>query len=337
MSDQIKMESENKFLTNILILSLGGIGMFFLCYYLTSASLKGPYPQISGIILGGFFGFIGCLSLVSIYSLDKIFVYEDRVIFKSIFGNIKKIIYLQDIVSWTEIVKKSKYNEWKDLTIYTENTKYKFSSSFYYNYRELRNALVKGKSRDLQRQSNWLVRNNLYFGIGFVIMGGLFSFAAYHFYSIKDHEIQPSELQTIHDVIINKAEIEKGSKGSSSISINLKSYPAFYFKIAGNGYSETFASDYVANVEIGDTLSLEVLKDEYQMKLTKEKPLGFWDKTVNYSFISVYSLRDKKNVYLNLSDYNRARKIDAPIGILLFGFVGLLVLGYGIYLLIKNI
>jgi hypothetical protein len=336
MNEQVKIKSDNSFLTYFITLLLGGLGMLWVCYYLTSGALKDPYPQIAGIILGGFFGLFGFLCLIAIYSLDSIYIYSDYLKVKSIFGNIKKTIYLDEIITWTEIEKETKYTKWTDLTIYTDRTKFKLSSSIYNNYQQLKSALVKEKTRDLQRQNNWFRRNNLYYAIGFTILGGLFLYTAYHFYLTKDNEIKYSELQTITDVITNKAEIEKGSKGSRSIRIKLKSYPTFSFDIAGNGYSATYASDYVANVKIGDTLNLDIMKDEYQMKLTKEKSLGFWDKTINYSFISVYGLRDKNNTYLNLTDYNNVHKSDTPIGIWVFGLAGLFVLGSGLYLFTKK-
>jgi hypothetical protein len=336
MSDQLKVKSDNSFLTYFLTFLLGGLGMLWICYYITSGALRDPYPDIVGVILGGFFGLFGFLCLISIYSFDSIFIFSDHFKVKSIFGNTKKVIFLNDITTWTEIEKETKYVKWTDLTIYTEQTKYKLTSSIYNNYPQLKNALVRGKKRDLHKQNSWFSRNNFYYAIGFTIFGGLSLFVAYHFYLTKDNEINYSELQTITDVITNKAEIKKGSKGSRSIRIKLKSYPSFSFDIAGNGYSATYASDYVTNVKIGDTLSLDIIKDEYQMKLTKEKPLGFWDKTINYSFILVYGLRDKNNSYLNLSDYNNEHKSDSPIGIWLFGLVGLFVLGVGLYLFTKN-
>ncbi len=336
MNEQAIIKSENSFLTYFLIWVSGGLGMIWVGYYLTSAALEDPYPQIAGIILGVFFGLFGFLCLIAIYSLDSIFIFSDHLKIKSILGNTKKVIFLNDITTWTEIEKETEYTKWTDLTIYTEQTKFKISSSIYNNYPQLKNALVRGKTRDLQRQNNWFRRNNLYHAVGFTILGGLFMYAAYHFYLTKDNEIKYSELQTITDVIINKAEIEKGSKSSRSIRVELKSYPSFSFGIAGNGYSASHASDYVANVQIGDTLNLDIMKDEYQMKITKEKPLGFWDKTVNYSLISVYGLRDKNNIYLNLTDYNNEHKSDTPIGIWLFGLAGLCVLGSGLYLLCKE-
>lgn len=336
MNEHVKVKSDNSFLTCFLILLLGGVGMLWVCYYLTSEALKAPYPQIAGIILGVFFGLLGFLCLIPLYSLDSILIYSDHLKVKSIFGNTKKIIYLKDIITWTEVEKETKYTKWTDLTIYTDRTKYKLSSSTYKNYPQLKSALVKGKTRDLQRQTSWFRRNNLYYAFGYTIVGGLFLYASYHFYLTIDNEIKYSKLHTVTDVITNKAEIVKGSKSSRSIRIKLKSYPSFNFDIAGNGYSATYSLDYVSNVKIGDTLSVDIMKDEYQIKITKEKQPGFWDKTVNYSFISVYGLRDKNNSYLILSDYNNEHKSDKPIGIWLFGLVGLFVLGSGLYLFKKS-
>ena len=336
MNEQVKIESDNSFSTYFLVLLLCGLGMLLLCYYLTSDALKGPYPQIAGIILGGFFGLFGFLCLIAIYGLDSIFINADLLKVKSIFGSTKKVILLSDITTWTEIEKKTRHTKWKELTIYTDRTKFKLSSSIYNNYPELKRALVKGKRRDLQIQNNWVRRNNLYYAIGFTIFGGLCLYATYHFYLIKDKEVKYSELQRIRDVITNNAEIEKGRKGSRSIRIKLKSYPSFMFDIKGNSYSATYTSDYVTHVKVGDTLNLDIMKDEYQMKLTKEKRLGFWDKTVNYSFISVYGLSDNNHTYLDLTDYNNEHKSDSSIGIWLFGLVGLFVLGNGLYLFAKR-
>jgi len=134
MSEQVKVKSDNSFLSYLLIFLSSGLGMFWVCYYLTSEALKEPYPQIAGIVLGGVFGLFGFLSLIAIYSLDSVFIYSNRLIVKSIFGNTKKVIYLRDITTWTEIEKESKYMNWTDLTIYTNRTKYKLSSSIYNNY-----------------------------------------------------------------------------------------------------------------------------------------------------------------------------------------------------------
>lgn len=336
MTDKPKLKSDNSFKIYFIILLLGGIGFSFLCYYLISSSLSGPYPQIVGIILGIFFGIFGLLCLISLNSFDSILIYSDRVVVKSILGYIKKTIYFSDITSWTEIPKQNNSSKWLELTIFTERTKYKLSSSIYNNYSHLKRTIVKDKQRNLIKQRNWSRRNNLYYAIGTSLFGILCLFAAYHFYITKDDEIQYTNIHSITDVITNKPEIIKGSKGSRDIHIKLKSWPEFIFQISGNSYEATYTSDYIEYVKVGDTLSLDIMKDEYEMKLSKEKPLGFWDKTVNYQFIPVYGFKDRNRSYLTISDYNTQNRSDTSIGIWFFGIGGLFLFGYGFVLLKKE-
>ncbi len=336
MDEPIKVKSDNSFVTYFLILLLGGLGMFWGCYALISEAISSPYPQLLDVSFGIFFGVLGFLSIIGIYHLDSILIYSDCVKVKSIFGNTKKTIFLDEITSWTEIEKENKHNRWTELTLYTERTKLKLSSSIYDNYPELRRTLVRGKRRDFDREKKWSNRNNLYYAIGFAILGGVFLYLGYDCYATKDKEVIYSDLHTITDVITNKVEIQKRRKGSSWIRINLKSYPSFNFDIDGLAYSATYASEYVANVKVGDTLYVDIRKDDYQMKLTKEKPLGFWDKTINYSIIPVYELRDKNLTYLSLLGYNGEHKSDTSFGFWVYGLVGAFFFGTGIYLFGKR-
>ncbi len=336
MNEEPTIKSVSSFRTNLAILLAGGIGLLSLSYYLISISLKAPYPQIPGIIVGGLLGSIGLWGLISIYQFDFIFIFSDHFRAKSILGNTKKVIYFNDITGWTEIEKKNKYSKWTVLIIYTEKTKYKINSSIYKNCYEIKRTLTKGKPRDIKKQNNWYRRNRLFYTIGFLTIGSVFLYASYHSFLKKDRQIQYSELHTVTDIITNKAEIKKGSKGSRSIVIKLKSYPYFNFEISANGYSATNKSDYVSNVKIGDTLHLDIMKDEYQMKLSGEKQPGFWDKTVNYHLIHIYELRDKNNTYLSLSGYNKELKEDASFGIWLFGIIGVIALVSGFLYLFSN-
>jgi hypothetical protein len=340
MTEEPKIKSENSFGSYFLILFIGGIGGLFICYYLTSSALKEPYPQITGIILGSFFGLIGVVSLFCIYSFDTILIYSDHVVIRSIFGNIKKIIYIQDITIWTEVEKENKHLKWKELAIYTTQTKYQLNSSIYTNYPQLKTALILGKPRDLQKQDRRSRRNNLYLAVGLTIVGGLFLYSASLIYSRGDVEINSSQLQTITDTITSTAEIGKSSKKSSrSIHIKLKSFPAFNFNISGNAYYAMRTNDYIANVKVGDMITLSIMKDDYQMKLTKEKPLGFWDKTVNYSSIYVYELLDRKNTYLSLQGYNKESKSDSGLRlpfVFVLGLPGLGMLVLAFYLFSKH-
>ncbi|POY35000.1 hypothetical protein C3K47_17230 [Solitalea longa] len=280
----------------------------------------------------GFFGLFGLVSIGSILWVDNLEIYADKLIVKSILGYIKKTIYFEEIKSWTEIDKKNKYLTWTDLTIYTEETRYKITSNAYHNYYLIRSYLINGKQRDLEGEKNWQKRNNLYYSIGSSLIGALLFYGAYNSYLKKDKQLSYNELSKISSVIINQPEITKGSKGSKSIKIKLKDYPNFDFDINGVAFSSTYVDDYINYVNTGDTLNVYILKDEYLKKITKEKKLNFFDKTVNYQFISVYGLTDAQKIYLSLSSYNETNQKDNEEGIWLFLGLGIFFVSMAIYL-----
>jgi len=80
-----------------------------------------------------------------------------------------------------------------------------------------------------------------------------------------------------------------------------------------------------------------ILKDTYEKKLIKTKPLTFWDKTINYNLIAICGLRDNNQTYLTLNDLNNEKKSDSTSwGFWLFIIVGLGITSSGIYLLFVN-
>jgi hypothetical protein len=97
----------------------------------------------------------------------------------------------------------------------------------------------------------------------------------------------------------------------------------------GLGNTENF----IHNVKQGDTISLSILKDEFAKKITKEKELNFYDKSVNYGIISVFGVSDKNQNYLNIYNYNNELTSDKPYGIWMFGLLGLFLIGTATYLL----
>lgn len=323
MNEEPKIKSINSFRKNLIIFLVGGIGFLFLSYYLISISLNTPYPQIVGIIFGGIIGLIGLWSLKTIYHFDSIFIFDDHFKVKSFWGNTKKIIFFNEITGWAEIKKNNKYSTWSELTIYTKKTKYIINSSIYKNYYEIRKVLVKGKTKDVQKEKNWQRRNNLLYAIALIALGGIFIANSLHSFLTKSKEIQYNELHTITDIISNKAEITKGSKGSRYIIIKLKSYPYFNFEITGYGYSAADKSSYVSNVQIGDTLHVGIMKDAYLKKLSKEKTPGFWDKSVNYPLIRILELNDNNHTYLKLSEYNKQYNKHKPFVIWVSAIIGL--------------
>lgn len=82
----------------------------------------------------------------------RIEIYEDRLFTKNLF--LKKIIFLDDITSWTEINKKIKNGNlnWTEFAVYTPFTKYTINSLHWTNYQELKNHLTNGVHRDREKE-----------------------------------------------------------------------------------------------------------------------------------------------------------------------------------------
>lgn len=336
MTEQPALKSKIYFGCNWIVVIGGGVLTGWLSHYLISLAVAEPYPQVAGLAIGAFFGLFSAACFLSFLVFDTLLVYKDRVEVKSILGYHKQTIYLKDITGYTEIERKAKHDTWTDLTIYTDRSKYKFSSNYYSNYFKLKLALTRGKQQMKPQASNWLKRYNRLAVMAIMLLAGFCFWAAYHFYEEAQTPAQAPYLKTITGVLANKAEIHKGAKGSRSIWVDLEEYPYFQFHINGNAYSATNSELYVEQVRIGDTLELEIELDDYLKKLTREKELTFWDKHDNYKFIRVYGLCGKKQCYLTVSDYLRHTNKDAIWGVLLFGVVGLIVAGNGIRLFVKS-
>ncbi len=84
---------------------------------------------------------------------NKIDVYADRVEIKGLFLP-KKIIMLEDIISWYEINKNLKAVGviMQELTIKTAKTKYAIRSLNWSNYPEMRDSIVAGRMRDTEKE-----------------------------------------------------------------------------------------------------------------------------------------------------------------------------------------
>ncbi|MDG4949597.1 hypothetical protein NLM59_01555 [Weeksellaceae bacterium KMM 9724] len=296
---------------NIIILIIGGIVASIVSYNLTNNALSNDNPQIVGIIFGLIFGLIGAICFYSIYNLDVLILSSDKLEINTIFGDQKKIIYLNEILSFNEVEKESKYNKWKDLTIFTSNSKFKISSSNFENYDSLKNKLTSGKRRNLELELEWVRKSNRKFGIGFLIVGILFSVFFYNLYRNENKELNTEDITTIKGKIINDVEIEKGTKGKRSIEIRIEEHPEFIFTLSGNSYYASNSKNYVSKAKKGDLISLDIETEIYLKKLTEEKELELWDKIINYDIIPVYGLKDNNYKYLTLEKYNNKRKEDA--------------------------
>jgi flagellar basal body-associated protein FliL len=143
----------------------------------------------------------------------------------------------------------------------------------------------------------------------------LFFFVSFFYFLIKKDEIPASDLTSVTE-IVKEASIKTHHKSGNSLIILLERYPDFVFTINSIAFKKTYSRFFVETVNAGDTISIDVMTDDYLKKLTKEKPND------DYRFISVYGLHDKNYAYLTLSDYNEANKSNSTGFIWLFGLLG---------------
>ena len=325
--------------SNIIILIVGGIGALLIGSNLIKSSLQDEYPQLVGLILGLICVLMGLLSLVGLFFIEKVVLKKNELLILSFGGRMKKKIHLTEIESYKEIEKESKSSKWKELTVFTKKSKYTIYSHTFSNYEDFKKVLTNGKKKNEFAEKLWQYKITKRNGIGFLIGGILFLLIFGNVHIKKNQEVQIEDLSTISGTVLEKIEIKQSGKRNRnrSIELKLKEYPKFIFKIRSIGLRATNTYSLISNVEVGEKLELDILTDQYQKKITKEFPLNFWDKSINYRWITIYGISDEINDYFSLRNFNRIRTEDSNSlsMFLLFGFSFFLI-GYGIYMILKN-
>jgi len=314
----------------LIILILGFIGAGIAAYFLIKNSLSPRYYQIGELIGGIIFGLFSLLALISIFFIDNLKIYNDRLIVFSGLGFKKQTINLKDIIKWTEIEKQTKHTKWKDLIIYYSEKKYTISSSGYKNYEKIKHHLTKGKRKDENEIKNWLDRVSYRYSIFFILFGLLVLCGAYWLQNNRLEKIDKKTIR-ISGILDNEPKIERGSKGSRYVQIRLKEYPEFKFSISGVAYSEMHASDYVNFALKGDSIFLTIEESVAKKKLFQTSTLGYLDKHYGWERIRVFGLSDLKRTYLSLNNYTYRDKNEGPILFWICIFVGVGFIFYGIY------
>lgn len=326
MKNKLIFKSSNNFTKYFLILFVGGIGSILVGGFLFLSQQSKEYPDLFALVLGSFFSLFGLLSFLFSFFFRTLYIYVDKFESRTFFDIFKNTINYEDINSWTETKKENKTEIWFDLTIYSNKTKFCISSLYYHDYQSIKAILTNGKKRNIKNEKTNEERIKLYFKIFILLFGLLIIYGVFYISKNRTEKIFIEETIRIEDVITNKPQIEKGSRGSRFVHIKLKKFPKFTFQLAGVNYSATYISDLVDKVKVGDTLYLDIKKDDYLKKLAKEKELGFWDKYSNYEFIYIVGLKDKNMEYLSVDDFNKENSSDAKYAIvfLLLSFTYLL-------------
>ena len=173
MKEKVKIESEINY-SSFSIIFIGGIVVLCLGIFFFVNSTENSIAIYTGIVLS----IIGIYFIYRALILDVLEITERNLIVKSLFGNTKKEINLNEFISYNEIEKhyNTKYSNVVnfDLTLFTKTSKYIISSTNYKNYSKLKKHLTKKLSRNKVSEKKWNRKNGLKIGIGALISGLIF-------------------------------------------------------------------------------------------------------------------------------------------------------------------
>jgi hypothetical protein len=116
--------------------------------------------------------------------------------------------------------------------------------------------------------------------------------------------VKENELVQITGILNNQPTIETASEGGPWVPIKLKEFPGFRFNVSGTTYSALKAKKFVRNAHLGDTLTLDILKHDFDTKIRQIESPRFSEKIINYKFIQPFSIMVHGEVYMSLEDVN---------------------------------
>ena len=179
LNNKLKLKSEINY-SSFLIILIGGIVIFILGIFFILNSNENNLGYYFGIPLS----IIGMYFIYRAMIIDVLEITDKNLIIKSILGTTKREFILSDFISYNEIEKhyRTKYSVVKnwDLTLFTNTSEYKISSTNYLNYNRLKKNLTSRLSRNRKSEKIWNRNNGLRIGIGTTIIGLIFTFLVFN-------------------------------------------------------------------------------------------------------------------------------------------------------------
>ena len=179
LKEQLNIKSEINY-SSFLTILIGGIGVSILGISLYINSNENNLGFYSGVTIS----IIGVYFIYRALIIDVLEITDKNLIIKSILGNTKRIINLSDFISYNEIEKhyRTKHSNVInfDLTLFTNTSEYKISSTSYQNYKRLKKRLTSRLSRNRTSEKIWNRNNGLRIGIGATIIALIFTFLVFN-------------------------------------------------------------------------------------------------------------------------------------------------------------
>ena len=294
------------------------------------------YPTVGGVLLA----ILSLFLLREIYKTKVVWIYADRMEIRDPSDELKRTISFSAIQYWYEEISVSRIGQrFYRLTVYSNDKSSSFYSGIFDDYDKVKQIVTHDK---LENKSLALVnsaKRARKVGWTFISASIFLTLFYIQLFTGDRRNIKTTEITTISGQI---SEIQKrvyhGNGTSIYLYIQLKQFPEYIFRVQnGPAIGATNLEDLMANVASGDSIELDVLSKTVQKKLTHTLPIGFWDKYIDYDYIDIYGIRQLKQSYLSLADYEQRcqQMVIWPLYLLIAFFAFPFFFG-GIYLLRKG-
>jgi hypothetical protein len=313
-----------------ILFSAFGVSLLIKTYY-------DKYPEILLLVLGVIFFLVGIMVCIYLLRLKRITISDFYVEINSLLGKRAKTVLLSEIDSYAEIHTNNKKEDYYTLHIYQGEKKLcSLNSTYYRNYFDLKVTLTHGKIRNIEKEEKVKRVQNYYFAF-FLLMGALlFALMVYLSFTRTKTDITPNNISYIKGHVTN---IKNGNarKRGGYIDLELKEFPPFNFKIVGEQYRVCAVKTFLKDVQPGDEITIGILKEDYEKKISKIKPMTFLDQYHFYTTIPPYAIENEQWYYLLLDDVVQEKKGQHKIwGEIIFSLFGLFFFGAAVFLFLKN-
>jgi len=275
--------------------------------YLGRQALHDEYISNLALIIICFFGLLLVIATRGFFNLDVLRIREGYLSARSVFGYIKWKIELKDVVKYREIG--SDKISFKKFELYTASKLYKISFDIISNDGEFRDKIRIGQKVQM-RQKEYLriMRNKV---LSLVATGTGIGICTVFLVSIARPQ---------HGVVKDALVIIKGTLDQREISGNflepsfiyLAEYPGTRFAISGSCAYAFYKRAFSQNVKFGDSLTVEVKRNEYLKYISKELPPDFFDTYIlPGKTVKIFGLSSRDHQYFELKLYNSVCEKDA--------------------------
>ena len=277
------------------------------------------------------FGVLASLAFRIIFTINKYEIDKEKLMIKSLLNYDKSVIYLNDVISCTEM--QGKYNT--ELVIATIDGKDIKLPHTMRNYVKFKDILIKDKPFTTQAAADKQKNDPSTFlfialGIAPILLGLFLIKVNVNEFSNRHHEISYQELKTL-SITITDISIDKEDK--EEIWIKAKEFPNYKFYILNDRFRAINLSGFEKYVRVGDKIEVNVMQKEYEQKSVQEEGFSLFGKKKHQINIGIYGLQKDNTKFLQLDDINMQHKNSySYFGTFIFILASLLMIVFGSFM-----